>query len=222
MQSQVNVFLLLSSVSFVSTVLSVPHHLSAGKVNGVLEHNDGNDTRTSIHHENFTENSKYYSELPKFTNNVNTKHQPHLAIVNNRQLLGDEENQDNNEDEGDGDKDDDDDDDDDDYDELYDNDENESDENKSDENDSDENESDENESDENESESMQSQSSRKLLIKKTSTQSSTSTSTQSSTSTSTQSSTSTSTQSSTSTSTQSSTSTSTQSSTKGCTTSTNN
>ena len=70
-------FLLLASLSFASALLLVPH--------------DGNETRTGIHDAVLPENSTDTSNI--FVNEVNhTKHRPHLAIVENRKLLEDQNN----------------------------------------------------------------------------------------------------------------------------------
>ena len=87
-------FLLIASLSFASAIMLVPH--------------DGNETRPSIHDavvpENFTGKSvsKHFVNPLNFTNDVNTKHRPHLAIVETRKLF---ENEDNDENYSDGDDD---------------------------------------------------------------------------------------------------------------------
>jgi len=67
-------FLLFASLSFASAIMLVPH--------------SGNETRSSVHDavlpENFTINKN-------FTNDINTKHRPHLAIVESRKLFDNED-----------------------------------------------------------------------------------------------------------------------------------
>jgi hypothetical protein len=98
-------FLLIASLSFASAIMLVPH--------------DGNETRPSVHDavvpENFTGTSvsKHFVTHLNFTNDVNTKHRPHLAIVETRKLFENEDNDENysdndddsedNDDDGDGD-----------------------------------------------------------------------------------------------------------------------
>jgi hypothetical protein len=67
-------FLLFASLSFASAIMLVPH--------------SGNETRSSVYNavlpENFTINKN-------FTNDINTKHRPHLAIVESRKLFDNED-----------------------------------------------------------------------------------------------------------------------------------
>ena len=87
-------FLLLASLSFASAIMLVPH--------------DGNETRPSIHDalipENSTDTSKHFVNHLNFTNDVNTKHRPHLAIVENRKLFENEDNDENYSDDDDDDE----------------------------------------------------------------------------------------------------------------------
>jgi len=74
MVSTMKAFLLFASLSFASAIMLVPH--------------SGNETRSSVHDavlpENFTINKN-------FTNDINTKHRPHLAIVESRKLFDNED-----------------------------------------------------------------------------------------------------------------------------------
>jgi hypothetical protein len=67
-------FLLFASLSFASAIMLVPHN--------------GNETRSSVYNavlpENFTINKN-------FTNDINTKYRPHLAIVESRKLFDNED-----------------------------------------------------------------------------------------------------------------------------------
>jgi len=67
-------FLLFASLSFASAIMLVPH--------------SGNETRSSVYNavlpENFTINKN-------FTNDINTKYRPHLAIVESRKLFDNED-----------------------------------------------------------------------------------------------------------------------------------
>ena len=93
-------FLLIASLSFASAIMLVPH--------------DGNETRPSVHDAVVPEKStgtsvsKHFVTHLNFTNDVNTKHRPHLAIVETRKLFENEDNDDNysNDDDGDDDSDD--------------------------------------------------------------------------------------------------------------------
>jgi hypothetical protein len=88
-------FLLLASLSFASAIMLVPH--------------DGNETRPSIHDalipENSTDTSKHFVNHLNFTNDVNTKHRPYLAIVETRKLFENEDNDENYSDDDDNDDD---------------------------------------------------------------------------------------------------------------------
>ena len=96
-------FLLLASLSFASAIMLVPH--------------DGNDMRPSVNDtvisDNSTDTSNHFVNHLNFTNDVNTKYRPHLAIVENRKLFqdvdtytdtedGDDEDNDNDEDDAEG------------------------------------------------------------------------------------------------------------------------
>ena len=74
MVSTMKAFLLFASFSFASAIMLVPRN--------------GNETRPSVHDavlpENFTINKN-------FTNDINTKHRPHLAIVESRKLFDNED-----------------------------------------------------------------------------------------------------------------------------------
>ena len=74
MVSTMKAFLLFASLSFASAIMLVPHN--------------GNETRSSVYNavlpENFTINKN-------FTNDINTKYRPHLAIVESRKLFDNED-----------------------------------------------------------------------------------------------------------------------------------
>ena len=74
MVSTMKAFLLFASLSFASAIMLVPHN--------------GNEMRSGVHDailpENFTINKN-------FTNDINTKHRPHLAIVESRKLFDNED-----------------------------------------------------------------------------------------------------------------------------------
>ena len=80
-------FLLIASLSFASAIMLVPH--------------DGNETRPSVNDTVVPDNStstlvsKHFVNHLNFTNDVNTKHRPHLAIVESRKLFENEDNDDN-------------------------------------------------------------------------------------------------------------------------------
>ena len=84
-------FLLLASLSFASAIMLVPH--------------DGNETRTNVSTavipENSTGVSTHFVNHLNFTNDVNTKYRPHLAIVETRKLLENQDNDENYSDDGD-------------------------------------------------------------------------------------------------------------------------
>ena len=90
-------FLLIASLSFASAIMLVPH--------------DGNETQPIVHNAVVPENStgtstsKYFVNHLNFTNDVNTKHRPHLAIVETRKLFENEDNNENYSDDDDNDDD---------------------------------------------------------------------------------------------------------------------
>ena len=71
MVSSMKAILLLASLSFASSIMLVPHH--------------GNETRSSIHYALVPENSNNTSKISvnhmNFTNDVNTKYNPHNLLT---------------------------------------------------------------------------------------------------------------------------------------------
>jgi hypothetical protein len=74
MVSTMKAFLLFASLSFASAIMLVPHN--------------GNETRPSVHDAVLPEN---FTITKNFTNDINTKHRPHLAIVESRKLFDNED-----------------------------------------------------------------------------------------------------------------------------------
>lgn len=74
MVSTMKTFLLFASLSFASAIMLVPHN--------------GNETRSSVHDAVLPEN---FTITKNFTNDINTKHRPHLAIVESRKLFDNED-----------------------------------------------------------------------------------------------------------------------------------
>ena len=78
-------FFLIASLSFASAIVLVPHN--------------GNETRSSIHDAllPINDTSHNLTNHMNFTNDINMKHRPHLAVIQSRKLLedgGDEETED--------------------------------------------------------------------------------------------------------------------------------
>ena len=74
MVSTMKAFLLFASLSFASAIMLVPHN--------------GNETRPSVYDAVLPEN---FTITKNFTNDINTKHRPHLAIVESRKLFDNED-----------------------------------------------------------------------------------------------------------------------------------
>ena len=78
-------FFLIASLSFASAIMLVPHN--------------GNETRSSVHDALLPTNdtSHNLTNHMNFTNDINMKHRPHLAVIQSRKLLedgGDQETED--------------------------------------------------------------------------------------------------------------------------------
>ena len=70
-------FLLIASLSFASAVMLVPQHGNETRIG-----NYGTELPT-----NSTNTSTDFMNHSNFTNDINSKHRPHLAVVESRKLL---------------------------------------------------------------------------------------------------------------------------------------